>query len=72
MASARKRLRELRLDVAGAGLEAVLIVDAAPVADHVVLVEQEDFRRADRAELVGHDVVVVLQHRERSARTTWA
>ena len=27
-------LVELRLDVAGAGLEAVLIVDAAPIADH--------------------------------------
>ena len=42
----------------------VLVVDATPIAHHTVLVEQEDFRCAHGAQLVGHHVAHVFQQRK--------
>ncbi len=44
--------------------DTVLIVDAAVVADHTFLVEDEDFRSPHRTEPVGHSIVEIFKNRE--------
>ena len=45
-------------------LEAVLVVDAAAIADHAAGVEHDHFGRALGAHRVGHDLVQILENRE--------
>ena len=44
--------------------DAVLVVDAAPVADHAVFIEHEHLGRAQRPELVGQHVSHIFQNWE--------
>ena len=58
---------QLRLPIAGRGLDAILIVHAAAVADDSLLIKNEDLWRALGLQTVGDRVVAILQNRKRNA-----
>src|SRR5207245_10008822 len=47
--------------------DAVLVVDASPVANHALLIEHKDLRRAQGAELIGDHVAHIFKNGEGDA-----
>src|SRR5262249_53338865 len=43
----------------------ILVIDAAPIANHLLVVEDKNLRGAHGSELIRHDIAYVLENRER-------